>query len=171
MFLLELSVPNKPQALRSPLSDRRNSCDEREVKFRYNSAVWRTFHILGRKQIFVVSSVSSAVIATSFVLTSMSHNQTGILRDLVWPHQFAPIIIFGAAFLSLLPHSSRLLQFGSARCDIKPSPVVRDAGRLDCRCGFPFFNAFAMASSRCVLGGLFAVVFGGLDFAHESGEF
>ncbi len=65
--------------------------------------MWRTFHILGRKQIFVVSSVSSAVIATSFVLTSMSHNQTGILRDLVWPHQFAPIIIFGAAFLSLLP--------------------------------------------------------------------
>jgi hypothetical protein len=71
--------------------------------FGYNTAVWRKLHILSRTQVFVVSSLSTAVITIPIAVASISHDETAILRDLFWPHQLAPLIIFSSVFLALLP--------------------------------------------------------------------
>jgi ABC-type polysaccharide/polyol phosphate export permease len=43
------------------------------------------------------------VIAIPLAIASISHDDTAILRDLFWPHQFGPVIAFGSIFLSLVP--------------------------------------------------------------------
>jgi hypothetical protein len=65
--------------------------------------VWRNFHILNRAQVFLVSSLSATIVATPFAIASILHERAGLFRDLGWPHQFDPLIIFGSVFLSLIP--------------------------------------------------------------------
>ena len=49
----------------------RQPSSELECGVGYNAAVWQKFHILSRVQVFVVSSVCAAVIASPFALASM----------------------------------------------------------------------------------------------------
>ena len=69
----------------------------------YNRRVWRKFHLLGRVQVFVLSSLSAAIVAVPFAITSISHDETAFMRDLFWPHQFTPAIAFNSVFLSIIP--------------------------------------------------------------------
>src|SRR5258708_16185681 len=80
-----------------------SSRHELKVRFGYNSAVWRKLHILSRTQVFVVSSMSAAIITIPIAAASVSHDETAILRDVFWPHQLGPLIIFSSVFLALLP--------------------------------------------------------------------
>jgi hypothetical protein len=67
----------------------------------YNAAVWQKFHILGRVQVFIVSTMCAAVIAGSFA--SVVGFRDGFLRDLFWPHQFDFFVNFSAFFLLVIP--------------------------------------------------------------------
>jgi hypothetical protein len=62
--------------------------------------MWQRLHTLGRVQVFVVSSVCAAIIASPFALASMGRYGT---RFLGWPHEVDPLINFGLAFVSILP--------------------------------------------------------------------
>ena len=42
------------------------------------------------------------MLATGFAIRAVVHERTGLFRDLWWPHQFDPLVIFGAAFLAVL---------------------------------------------------------------------
>ena len=50
-----------------------------------------------------MSSMSAAIITIPIAAASVSHDETAILRDLFWPHQLGPLIIFSSVFLALLP--------------------------------------------------------------------
>jgi hypothetical protein len=65
--------------------------------------VWQKFHILSRVQIFVVASVSAAVIALAVALVSFPADGTSWYRFLGPSRQFDPFINFGSAFVSVLP--------------------------------------------------------------------
>jgi hypothetical protein len=60
-------------------------------------------NILSRTQVFIVTSLSAAVISIPIAVASTPHDDTAILRDLFWPRRLDPLIIFSSVFLSLLP--------------------------------------------------------------------
>jgi hypothetical protein len=43
------------------------------------------------------------MITIPIAAASVSQDETAILRDLFWPHQLGPLIIFSSVFLALLP--------------------------------------------------------------------
>jgi len=73
-----------------------------EPNFAKIFTVWRRLHILNSIQVFIVCALSAAMLATGFAIRAVLHERTGVFRDLWWPHQFDPLVIFGAAFLAVL---------------------------------------------------------------------
>ena len=71
-----------------------------ECRIGYNAVVWQRFRILGRVQVFILSSVCAAIIASPFALASMGRYGRPFLG---WPHEFDPLINFGLGFVSVLP--------------------------------------------------------------------
>jgi|SRR5580658_3255922 hypothetical protein len=65
--------------------------------------VWQKFHILSRAQVFVVASVSAAVIALAVALVSIPADGTSLGRFLGPSQQLDPFINFGVAFVAVLP--------------------------------------------------------------------
>jgi hypothetical protein len=65
--------------------------------------VWQKFHLLNRTQVFVVSAVSSAILALSVALASVPEPGTSMNRFFGPPRQFDPWINLGLAFVVLLP--------------------------------------------------------------------
>ena len=64
--------------------------------------MWRKFHILSPVQAFIVCALSAAILAAACAIVTILHERTGLFRDFFWPHQFDPLVIFGAIFLALL---------------------------------------------------------------------
>ena len=122
----------------------------------YNPAVWRKFHTLSRVQVFVVSCVCAAVIAVPFAIASISHDETALFRDLFWPHQFKPLINYGAIFMSVLPLFLGYYQLGriGALLSLAVSAVAFCVTALCAFCFFaghaPLFGTIAYVSA-CVL--------------------
>jgi len=67
------------------------------------TVVWQRFHILSREQVFVVASLSAAVIALAVALVSIPADGTSWYRFLGPSRQLDPFINFGSAFVSVLP--------------------------------------------------------------------
>lgn len=65
--------------------------------------MWQRFHILSRTQVFVLASVSAAVIASAVALVSIPADGVSWHRFLGPSRQFDPFINFGSAFVSVLP--------------------------------------------------------------------
>src|SRR6202043_1923183 len=65
--------------------------------------MWQRFHILSRKQVFLVASVCAVVIALVIALSSIPSDGTSWNRFLGPSRQFDPFINFGSAFVSVLP--------------------------------------------------------------------
>ena len=65
--------------------------------------MWRKFHLLTPVQVFIVASVSAAALALPYALSTVSADETGIFRDLLWPHQLNPVIGFGCGFIAVVP--------------------------------------------------------------------
>jgi len=116
--------------------------------------VWRKFHILSRVQVFVVSCVCAAVIAVPFAIASISHDETALFRDLFWPHQFNPLINYGAIFMSVLPLLLGYYQLGrlGALLSLAVSVVAFCVMALCAFCSFgghaPLFGTIAYVSAR-----------------------
>jgi hypothetical protein len=127
-------------------------------------AMWRQLRLLGRVQIVIVASVCSAVIAIPFAIASISHNETAWLRDLLWPHQFDPFIIFSSVFLSLVPvllayyHLGRL----GAMLGLAVSPVAWYStmllALLFIKCSGPLWGAMEFGGTCFLLYALLCVV-------------
>jgi hypothetical protein len=66
-------------------------------------AMWRKLHILTPTHSFVVASVSAASIALSFALQSVSHDETALFRNLLWPDTLNPCITFSNVFIGVVP--------------------------------------------------------------------
>jgi hypothetical protein len=66
------------------------------------ATMWRSIRVLGPVQSFVLASTSAAVIAIPLTIWSISH-ESGLLRDLFWPHELAPYIEFSLLLLGLMP--------------------------------------------------------------------
>ena len=71
-------------------------------QFCYDTAVWEKFHILGRVQVFAVSSVCAVLIAAPLALASIPSDGTLMQSFLGPPRRFDPLISFGSAFVSVL---------------------------------------------------------------------
>jgi len=54
-------------------------------------------------QSFALGSVCAAVIALPLAIRLVSLDDTSLLRDLFWPHQLDPYIVFPAFFIGVLP--------------------------------------------------------------------
>jgi len=65
--------------------------------------VWRRIQVLGPLQSFALGSACAAVIALPLAVRSISHDDTALLRDLFWPHQLDPYIVFSLFFIGVLP--------------------------------------------------------------------
>ena len=65
--------------------------------------MWQRFHILSRKQVFLVASVCAVVIALAIALASIPADGVSWNRFLGPSRQFDPFINFGSAFVSVLP--------------------------------------------------------------------
>jgi hypothetical protein len=68
----------------------------------YHTAVWEKFHILGRVQVFAVSSMCAVVIAAPLALASIPSDGTSLQPFLGPPRRFDPLISFGSFFVSVL---------------------------------------------------------------------
>jgi hypothetical protein len=68
----------------------------------YDTVVWQKFHVLGRVQVFVVSSVCAVVIAVPLALASIPSDGTSMQPFLGPPRRFDPLITFASAFVSVL---------------------------------------------------------------------
>ena len=65
--------------------------------------MWRRIQVLGPLQSFALGSACAAVIALPLAVRSISHDDTALLRDLFWPHQLDPYIVFSLFFIGVLP--------------------------------------------------------------------
>lgn len=65
--------------------------------------MWQKFHILSRAQVFLVASVSAAVISLAVALASIPADGVSWNRFLGPSRQLDPFINFGATFVSVLP--------------------------------------------------------------------
>jgi hypothetical protein len=111
---------------------------EPECRLGYNPIVWQKFHILGRVQVFVVSSVCAAVISSPLALASMGRYGRPFLG---WPHEFDPLINFGLVFVSALPVFLGYYHLGriGALLTVAVSAVMYFAARLCASLLFVFF--------------------------------
>jgi len=65
--------------------------------------VWRRIRVLGPLQSFALGSVCAAVIALPLASRLIFLDNTSLLRDLFWPHQLDPYVVFPAFFIGVLP--------------------------------------------------------------------
>jgi hypothetical protein len=75
----------------------------RQMMLAIMATMWQKFHILNRAQVFVVASVSAAVIAFAVALASIPADGTSWNRFLGPSRQLDPFINFGSAFVAVLP--------------------------------------------------------------------
>lgn len=50
----------------------------------------------------MVGSLAAAIVAVPIAIQSNSHDDTALLRDFPWPHEFEPYVVFSVVFLGLL---------------------------------------------------------------------
>ena len=66
-------------------------------------SMWRKLHVLSAVQIFLLNSVSAAIIALPLALQDASRHQATLLHDLFWPDALDPYILFSLVFMGLVP--------------------------------------------------------------------